>query len=197
MAIVVGDILRISAVVSYQAQEFVNVHHFKTIANATADDTAFMVALQAVLAPTYALAQNWQSDELRYERLEGQNVSQSILLPTVNWVGNPNGDQISDPLPAQVTANVYWPTLRPRTRCTVYLPGFTTFTLDSLGKWDAPMITDLQSFGTAFLSDATLGGMTVRKGAYNLEFDRFTELNAAVVPADSRTQRRRRLGVGI
>lgn len=195
--VAIGDIVRINAIVSYQAQEYENVHHFTTVANATADDTAFMVAVQLAIAPVYANAQNRQSDLLRYERIEGQNLTQDLLLPATNWAGNPNGDQALDPLPAQVSANVFWPTQRPKTRCTTYLPAFAEAANSATGGWSAATLTDLQAFGDEFLANLSNGGMTIRKGAYNLAADRFTELIAAVVPTNSRTQRRRRLGVGI
>lgn len=197
MAVAIGDIVRINAIVSYQAQEYENVHHFKVITNATANDTAFMVAVQLAIAPVYANAQNRQSNLLRYERIEGQNLTQTILLPATNWLGNPTGDQVTDPLPAQVTANVFWPTTRPKTRCTTYIPAFAEVTNSSTGGWSAATLTDLQAFGDEFLAVLSNGGMSIQKGAYNLVADRFSDLIAAVVPTDSRTQRRRRLGVGI
>lgn len=197
MSIQVDDILRVSAVVSMQAQEFVNVHHFRTDGNATANDTAFMEQLQLILAAVYANVQNWQADLLRYERLEGQNITQDLLLPTVNWVGNPTGNRIEDPLPTQVTANVFWPTQRPKTRCTSYLPGLSEFSNTAAGEWTTGTKDDLQLYGDELLGSLLGGGVEVVKGAYNLAADRFVELLSAQVPVHSRTQRRRRIGVGI
>lgn len=197
MAVAIGDIVRINAIVTMTAQQFENVHHFEVIANGSADDTAFMVAVQLAIAPVYANAQNQQSDLLVYQRIEGQNLTQSILLPTTNWAGNPNGDKLFDPLPTQNSANVFWPTNRPKTRCTTYIPGFTEDANNATGQWDIDAKTDLQAFGDEFLLDLTNGGVTIRKGAYNLALDRFTDLIVAVVPIEARTQRRRRRGVGI
>jgi len=180
-----------------QSQEYVNVHHFRVDGNATVDDTAFMAALQLLLAPIYANVQNWQADLLRYERLEGQNVTQDVLLPTANWVGNPTGNRIEDPLPAQVTANVFWPTQRPKTRCTSYIPGISEFSNTASGEWSTGTKDDLQLFGNELLGSLIFGGVEVVKGAFNAEFTRFTELISATVPVHSRTQRRRRIGVGI
>lgn len=197
MTVQIDDIVRINAIVSFQAQEYENVHHFKCKANATPTDTAFMAALQSILAVPYAFVQNHQSDLLTYERIEGQNITQDILLPTTNWVGNPSGDSIFSALPPQVCANVYWPTLRPRTRCTTYLPGIAEDANTAGGVWDTPTKADLALFGAGLIGDLVFGGITIEKGAYNLLLDRFTALVNAVVPTDSRTQRRRRLGVGI
>jgi len=196
MSVAIDDIVRINAIVSFESQTYENVHHFKTIANASVDDTAFMVAIQTIIAPIYANAQNQQTDNLRYERIEGQNITQDVLLPTTNWAGNPNGDSILDPLPPQVAANVFWSTLRPRTRCTTFIPAFAEGANNPSGQWTAGAITDLQAFGDEFLGDLSFGGVTVRKGAYNQPLNRFTELVAAIVPVTSRTQRRRRVGVG-
>ena len=196
MPVAIDDIVRINVVVSFRGQEYENVHHFITVANGTADDTAFMAAMQTVLASVYGNAQNKQSDLLRYERIEGQNITQDVLLPQTNWVGNPPGNSAFNPLPPQNSANVFFPTLRPRTRCTVYLPGFTEESNDLNGNWDAGTIVDLQAFGDELVGDRGFGGMVVRKGAYNAPLDRFTELINAVVPIAARTQRRRRIGVG-
>lgn len=197
MTVAIGDIVRITAVVSMLGQEFVNVHHLITVANSTPDDTTFMASMQAILAGLYAHPENHQSDELRYERIEGQNVTQDVLLPQTNWTGNPTGDDLGHPLPTQVSANVFWPTLVPRVRCTTFLPGFGEAANDDEGRWTSGAQTDLQTFGDDFIGNLTFGGITVRKGAYNATLDRFTELVNAVVPSRSRTQRRRRVGVGI
>lgn len=196
MSIQVNDILRITAVVSLFNQEYVNVHHFKTLANGSADDTAFMAALQSILAAVYANVQNDQSDELRYERIEGQNLTQDILLPQTNWVGNPLGNQVDGVLPLQTTLNVFWPTLRPRTRCTSYLPGLTEISNTPQGEWGAVAIANAQLYGDELIGNLAFAGITVIKGAFNVAAVRFTEILTAVVPTDARTQRRRRRGVG-
>lgn len=196
MAVAIGDIVRINALVSFEEQSYENVHHFEVLANATVDDTAFMVALQVIIAPIYANVQNQQTDNLRYERIEGQNLTQDVLLPAANWLGNPTGDSILDPLPPQVAANVFWTTLRPKTRCTTYVPGFSVGANNLNGKWDSGAITDLQAFGDQFIGTLAFGGVSIKKGAYNVLLDRFTDIVTAKVPIESRTQRRRRVGVG-
>lgn len=196
MPVAINDIVRITAVVSMFGQEFVNVHFFKTIANGSVDDTAFMAAVQSMLAAVYANVQNDQSDEVRYERIEGQNITQDQLLPQTNWVGNPTGNKIEDPLPLQTSMNVFWPTLRPRTRCTSYLPGMTEAANNTEGEWGAVAIANAQQYGDDLVGNITFGGVTILKGAYNVALDRFTDLVNAVVPLDARTQRRRRRGVG-
>lgn len=197
MPVGVNDIVRIAAVVSMQAQEFLNVHHFKVLANATVDDAAFMVSTQLVLASIYADPQNDQSTQLRYERIEGQNITQNELLPTTNWAGNPTGNDVNHPLPLQTSANVFWPTITPKVRCTAYLPGYTETANGPNATWSASSVANMQLFGDALVGDIVGAGITLRKGAYNLTLDRFTELIGAFVPPDARTQRRRRPGVGI
>jgi len=192
----VGDIVRISAIMSMFGQEFVNVHHFKTIANTTVDDAEFMDQMVGILASIYNDIDDDQSDELTYERIEGQNVTGNELLPTTNWTGNPTGDDTLHPLPTQVTANVYWPTKTPRIRCTTYLPGYGETANGVAGNWTSAVKGRMQTFGDKFVGDIVAADMTVRKGAYNAAAVRFTELIAAVVPSYSRTQRRRRVGVG-
>lgn len=196
MAVSVSDVVRITAVMSMLGQEFVNVHHFIVVANGTANDTLFMSTLQTIIAVAYAHVQNEQSDELVYERIEGQNLTADELLPTTNWSGNPNGDDALDPLPTQVSANVYWPTITPRVRCTSYIPGMGEAANGPDSKWDAAAIANLQLYGDEFVGNMTSGSVTIRKGAYNAPLARYTELIAAVVPVYSRTQRRRRVGVG-
>lgn len=197
MTVAVDDIVRINAVVSFQGQEYENVHHFKTIANASPNDQAFMDAVLVLIAAAYANVQNHQSNLLQYQRIEGQNITQDVLLPATNWTGNPVGDSAFDALPAQVTANVFWPTLRPKTRCTSYIPAFTETANNATGGWNTAAKDDLQLFGDALKDAGTQAGVTVQKGAYNVVAARYTPLISAVVPTDSRTQRRRRLGVGI
>lgn len=196
MAVAVNDIIRISAFVDMFGQEFVNVHHFKTLANGSVDDTAFMAAVQSILAAVYANVQNDQSDELQYQRIEGQNLTQDVLLPQTNWVGNPTGNQVDNPLPLQTSLNVFWPTLRPKTRCTSYIPGMTELANNTTGEWAAGALVNAQAYGDDLVGNLAFGGVTIIKGAFNATAVRFTDILTAVVPKDARTQRRRRRGVG-
>lgn len=197
MTITVNDIIRVAAVVTVLGQEFVNVHHLKVLSNTTANDAAAMAELVATLGTVYNNIQPDQSDTLQYLRIEGQNITQDEVLPTTAWPGLPFGGEVLPILPTQVAPYVYWPTARLRTRASSYLPGYTEGSNTTGGQWDLGTIANLQLFGDALVPAIASANLTTQKGAYNRALDRYIPLSSAVVQPRSRTQRRRRVGVGV
>jgi len=196
MTIGVGDILRLTAVMGMQGQEFVNVHHLKVAANTTPNDAAYMAEFVITLAFNYADVQLNMSNTLQFLRMEGQNITKDEVLPTIAWPGLPFGSEVLPVLPTQVAPYVFWPTARLRTRAASYLPGYTENTNGAGGTLSAGALTNLQAFGDKWVPPLISANITSQKGAYNRPLNRFVVLASAVVQPMTRTQRRRRVGVG-
>jgi hypothetical protein len=198
MAVAIGDIIRVNANMLMQNTEiYTNVFHFQITANATADDDAFMDDMAGYIDLTYAEVDDIMTDELDFTNISAQNITQDEILPTKTWPFRTSGLDAGDPLPFQVAALVYYPTIRPKTRASSYLPGLTEASNTAAGVWIAATVTALEDWGDLFLGLVGSVDITMRRGAYNLALNRFTPVNSRVVPTRARTQRRRRPGVGV
>jgi hypothetical protein len=191
----VNDIIRATVVSTFLNQEIINVFHWKVLATSAASDLVFAQELEAYMESVLNDSLAQLSDEYSWLEIRFQNLTQDVVMPTVPWVGSADGTDISDPLPPQCAANVYWPTTRPRTRATKYFAGYTINALETDGTWTNGVKTVLQGMGDALKQGGT-ATITVQLGAYNQPLDRFTPVSFAIVPNRARTQRRRRPGVG-
>jgi len=193
----VNDIVRITARMSLQGQEVVNVHHFRVFATTAVSNAAFMTEVAAYLNSVYGNLDNEQADDLVYVDVQGQNITQNEIMPTTAWPSLTTGQGVENPLPNTVAFNVFFQTLRPKTRCTCFIPGFGVDDIAADGSIVASVRALLAQFGADLVGNQGTPNVTLTKGAYNRPLDRFTPVTAAVVPLRARTQRRRRPGVGI
>ncbi len=197
MTAAVGDILRITAVLQWAAQDFFsNQFYFQLSVQNEPTDTLMMDKIAIAIDEAYGLVNLKISNSVNYIRIEGQNVTQDVLLPTKSWPILTTGGSGSEALPTQCAALVYYKTLRPRTRAGQYLPPMTEGSNGTGGVIDAPTVTVLQAFGNYLVSGILELSVEALLGAYNPALLRFTPVIAALVPTRWRTQRRRRIGVG-
>ena len=197
MAIVVDDVLRITAVMQFDSiDDIVNVYHCKVSSNVTVDDDQFMTQMAGEMDSLYDLINGGVSDLQEYIDVQGQNLTQNVLLPSKDWPNLTFGGSVSTALPSQVAASVFHRTLRPNTRASKYLGIFTEAQNDGNGSIGAGFQANLQSYADQLNGGFVGGGFVAAYGAYNVALDRFTPADSGIVPARWRTQRRRRLGVG-
>lgn len=197
MSVVAGDILRITAVLEFDTtDDVVNVFHFEVDSNVSTDDDELMDGIAVFLDDLYTLVNPAMSELITYIDVQGQNVTQNVLLPSKDWPVLTVGLSTSTPLPSQVVANVFHRTTRPKTRATKKLGVFTEGQNDGNGRIGAGTVTILESFGTALLGPLDATTSVLFYGAYNTLLDRFTASSARVVPVRWGTLKKRRLGVG-
>ncbi len=196
MAIVVGDVLRIVCKMAITGQDVINVFNFKVAVNGALDDADFMTRLAALLDANYGLINEDVANDLIYVVIDGQNITQDVLLPTVPWPVLVNGADLAEILPRQVAAQVFFKTTRPRTRASKFMGGYTEDSNSSVGGLNALPIGRLQLFGDGLVASLTDGTIDVDYGAYNAFLARFTPVISATVSDFWRTQRRRVPGVG-
>lgn len=197
MAISVNDIIRINANFLMQnSEEYTNVFHYKVSGTAGISDLDYMNSVADELDADYQIINPDISTGLDYVDFVGQNITKDELLPTVAWPVLVTGADASSILPHQVAPCVFFRTLRPKTRASKYLPAYCESSLTGSGGLTTATIALLQSFGDSIKTGIDEGLNTADYGAYNQALDRFTPVNAAVVPVRFRTQRRRRVGVG-
>lgn len=197
MAVEVGDILRISANMLFEGtDQYSNIFHFQISQNDSASDDNLMEDIALEMDTSYTLVEDDISDDVAFVDVEGINITQDVLLPPKGWPVLTTGNDPIQALPGQVSACVYFRTLRPRTRASKFMPPYGEDRNESGGVIGATAIARLQQFGDFWVVGLNSLDVKGKFGAYNREFDRFTEAKSAVVPIRFRTQRRRRVGVG-
>lgn len=198
MPVVPNDIIRIVSVFNVVGgvDQFTNTAHFKIVSATWPDDLTFMTDVAVFLDAAYTLVNAQISTTIGYLHIDGQNLTQSILLPLVSWPVLLTGANASEMLPTQVAARPYFPTKRPQTRAALNLPPFGETTQAQGGLIDATALAQLALFADSYLGVIALAAGSMLYGAFNPEFVRFTEVDSRIVPNRFRTLRRRRLGVG-
>lgn len=196
MAVTNGDFVRLTVKMKlFGTDDVMNVLTYRVDRNDTADDEEFMEDAALFLDIAYTLMLPDISEDLTWVTLDGQNISKSELLPEVPYPVITNGDNTANLLPTQCAAEVYWPTITPKVRTSLFMGGFTVSASTDIAEVGAATRTRLASFGDAIRLWNTVD-IDAKKGSWNPTKLLFTVSQAAVVPSRWRTQRRRRLGVG-
>ncbi len=195
---IVNDVVRVVCAWTRVASPdaYSNSLHFKVTSDGWADNQEFMDEIATFLDDTYDLVNDQIASGMTYTNIDGQNVTQDVLMPAVDWPVQTIGGNASDQLPTQVTARPYFPTTRPKTRAAIGLVPFGESSQGSGGLIDATAVAEIELFCDEFLGTIALINGAVVYGAYNPEFARFTPVDSRIVPDRFRTLRRRRVGVG-
>ena len=197
MTVAIGDIVRINCNFQWLTSDFfTNGYYLQVTHNTSSTDLLFMGHIADHFDALYTLVNADVADSISYVDVQGQNITQNLLLPSVAWPVLTVGLETAQALPTQIAPYVFWRTLRPKTRSAVYVPGYTEDANSAGGAIVAAAVTRLQSFADAHLVGVREILVEADAGAYNVALDRFTEASAAVGPSRFATQRRRRLGVG-
>jgi len=195
-SIAIGDVVRTTARMKLDGvHDIVSVYHHKALNSNIGDDDAFMIGMAAGLDAAHVLINPDITDRLTYINVEGINVTASRLLPAKPWPTLVVGSTGLDMLPEEVAGCVFFRTLRPKTRASKFIGGYTEGS-NTGGALSAGAVSNLQAYGDLLVGDIPADGAVMEYGAWNTGAVRFTLVNAAIVPARWRTQRRRRFGVG-
>ncbi len=196
MTVNIGDIIRITAhTLLGTVDPFVNTFHCQWVFTDGVTDDFAMDKIAESIDTAYLLINAQVSDLISYVDIQGQNLTKSVLLPTKAWPTLTVGANTGALLPPQTCGYVFYRTTRPKTRASIYFAGFTELSNTVSGNPDAPITAALQAFGDFAVAGFPLVITNLAYGAYNRPLDRFTPVNAAIVSAKWRTQRRRVRGV--
>ena len=195
---VVGDIIRVVCVYSFGVggDQFTNTFHFKVLAASWVDNLAFMTQVAAFLDAAYQIINVNFPTEVVYLHIDGQNITQAVLMPLVPWPVLVAGANVTDALPSQATARPYFPTTRPKTRAAIGLPPYAEGTQTNGGLLDAGAISTTVSWAAQFVGNILLASGTIEYGPFNRPLNRFVAADSAILPSRFRTLKRRRIGVG-
>ncbi len=196
MAIMIGDVIRISAHFLQQASDpYVNVFHCLWDGVGGIDDDVGMGQIADDIDTAYQELDGVMTEDLAFVDIQGQNITQSVLLPTQDWPTLTVGLATGNHLPPQTAGYIFYRTTRPKTRAANYICGMTEDGNSSIGGPTTALQLALQTFGNIAVSGFTDVVNHLTYGAYNRALDRFTPVNAAVVGTRFATQRRRGRGV--
>jgi len=171
----VGDIIRITAVAQWAAQDFfTNTFYVKLTKQDRASDSLVMDGIADHLDEAYLLINPDISSSMNYDHIEGQNITQDVLMPDKSWVTLTVGGDAGTALPTQCAACVFYPTLRPRTHAAQFLWPYTQASLQTGGVVLAAAVTLIQSFGDFWVSGIQEVTLEADFGAYNNLLARFT-----------------------
>lgn len=196
MAVAVGDIVRITAkLLLDNLDDIINVYHFAVAVNTAANDTQFMDETATALDTLYALINGAITTRVSYSSVEGQNITKDELLPSRPWPSLVAGINAFEMLPEMVSACVFHRTLKPRVRCSKFLPPFCENNSDG-GAIVPITVTNMQAYGDSLNVGLTEPNIALVYVAFNRVTMGTQNTTQALVPNRFRTQRRRRLGVG-
>jgi len=196
MPVTLNDIVRIVPKMNIRGDLNLNTFHFKVLLAGHVSDADFMTRVAVLIDNQYQIINVEVAAGLAYDNIEGQNITKNELLPTQLWPVLVLGANVGDELPHQVTATVFFRTLRPKTRASKQFGGYTESASDNVGNLDLTAKASLQTLGNNLVTGLTDGVVTIGYGAYNSALARFTAVNAAIVVSTWGTRKSRRPGVG-
>jgi len=123
------------------------------------------------------------------------NITQDVTLPDGAWATFAGGTNPGEPNPPQVSAEVFWRTGAARVIGRKFLPSMVESAQDD-GDWTAALIAVLVTFAANFIGSILISQGNIQFGVFNALTATFNAYAAGFVPTDTRTQRRRRTGVG-
>lgn len=195
-SIAADDIIRITARMLLDGvHDIVSVFHFKALNTNSGTDSDYMDGVATEMDVLYTFLNSEFSNRLSYVNIEGINVTAARLMPAKSWPVLTVGGSAGSMLPEEVAGCVFFRTLRPKTRASKFIGLFTELSNDG-GALEASTVLALQTYGNRLVSGFASDASVAEYGAYNTLLDRFTVVDAAIVPSRWRTQKRRRIGVG-
>ena len=173
-----------------------NVFHIRSTNIGSIPDTVALGDLADIMDAWYTLVNAHIADDVSYDQVRVQNVTQDTLMGSAAWPVLTSGAHADDALPETVAALITMPTAKPNTRGGVYLGVLTESANGVAGAINAGTVTALASFGAQLLLEQVFGTSSYRYVVYNSLLKTYVLPTVALIHARWRTQRRRRLGVG-
>lgn len=196
MSIQIGDVIRIQARMLRNGTDAVqNVYHVEHDTGSPVTDADWVDDVSALIdAEMFDLkgkiALNITSLDLLFF-----NVTQDVTLPDGSWDTFTVGADTEDPNPPQVSAEVFWRTGAARVIGRKFLPPMGEASQDD-GVWTSSLLALLVTFAANFIGSIIISQGNVIFGVFNATTATFNAYASGFAPIDSRTQRRRRTGVG-
>lgn len=196
MTINVNDVVRVQARLLRNGTDAVqNVWHVRHESGAAPDDAVWVGQVAALIDQEFFAMKAIIATNVTPLDMLFFNVTQDRTLPDGSWVTFVAGTATGEPSSPQVSMMVYWRTLASRVVGRKFLPAGAENNVDD-GVLSPAALALLATFALNFVGLRTIGLGQVSWGTFEKLFAVFNAFQAAFVPIDTRTQRRRRTGVG-
>lgn len=194
--VVVGDVVRVTAKMSYSGGDIQNVYHVQ-YSGSDIDDATFMSGLASAVDTAHGAVNPQISSTVTYDTIAFFNVTQDRPMGEIAWpVQTVGGNSTGEHLPPQTSPVVLFGTYTPKSQGRKYLPMLTTNNTGNLGSVDSGVLTAMANYAANFIGQVVVGTGYVLFGNYNNTLTRFAPWVTAFVKDVLCTQRRRRASVG-
>lgn len=198
MAIVNGEIIRTSVIWVYQniAYQMNTLHlQFSDIAAQTAQQ--IRDDIEDYLLAAYTNITGEMTDQLVHNRVDLYSIQNAAPEDGIGAITLLNGASFAQALPLQLAAEIYFRTGVSRHIGRIFCPTFTEAGNDA-GILTTGVRNNMTVMAQYLLQARTMAnGTTITYGILDRSSGIFRQPGSAVVPIHFRTQRRRRIGVGI
>ena len=196
MAISIGDVIRVTAKLSWNQEDIQNVYHVRSNSATTDSDTIVLGEIADDLEDAYGYIIAAMHDEMTFDSISAYNVTADRFMGEISWPTLTAGTEGNDPLPMQNSGLVRFATDVLGSQGRKYLGVFTTASLDADGTLSSTLVTALGNFGAQLINGISGASWSGEYGNWNETLARFATWAEAFVNIYYCTQRRRRPGVG-
>lgn len=198
MAVSPGDVIRVTAVLAYDAVNTIqNVFYVEHQGVTDVSDDDFMEAAALWLDTAYGNLLSLQPAATTYTTVQGYNVGDDVPLLPEPWPTLTSGSSSDQGLPLQVAGLVSFATTTKRSVGRKYIGGLSEGAQAAGGLLDATAVVGLENWGTDILNGFVVTAEVFVPGNFRPLTNDFIDWERRRVDPVMRTQRRRVKGVGI
>lgn len=196
MPVSAGDILRVVAKMSYEANDIQNVYHLFADASSSLSDDQIVLEIAQWLDDAYAEIDQHYPDTLTFDTVAVWNVTTDTFLGERGWPTLTNGGSTVNDMPSQVSPLILFNTGINRSQGRKFLGPTGTSVLDTNGTASSQWLSDAAVWAAEILAGVVLSDANLLPGNWNEAKNRFARWLVAIVRDFLATQRRRYRGSG-
>lgn len=195
MAVNDGDIIRVTAKMSWGGSDLQNVYHAQ-YSGGTQDDATIETALLNSQNALYDHIKSHYPSSFSFDTISIFNVTQDRPMTEEPFPALTVGTGSGAMGALQLAPLVKFGTETARSQGRKYLPPIIESIQTEGGTFNSTVLSNLIVYGAAAIVDLVVGTGIIRYGNYNSTLARFAEWTTVIIDDILRTQRRRVQGVG-
>jgi len=196
MAVADGDVLRLVAKMSNGGDDIQNVFHVQVAGTGFGTNDDVLDAVSEQIDYAYTQFDQYLSDNLNFDSIEGYNVTQEEYLGEQTWPTLVQGGSADEEIPPQCAPLCLFLTEVAKSQGRKFLPPLIKTHIDSDGTISGTALAAIYLFCTSILAGVDEGTWTAVFGNYRPLGEIFIEWVSAVARDFFATQRRRYQGKG-
>jgi len=196
MTVAQGDVLRVTAKMSYGVEDVQNVYHFLTTGSGTLSDSAAMTVIAQLIDDAMDELDLLTSDQLAFDTIEFYNLTQDTWMGEDDWPTQTVGGSPEDMSPPQICHLALFNTDTLGSQGRKFLPGPTANFIGADGTPASGQLTTIGLYAAELLLGAISGTVVFKPGNFRKATSTFLEWVLAIIPDFYATQRRRYYGSG-